>query len=119
MSSELHAVPMSNETHPIPWEDRPPGSAATLWRSSINPIIARDQLPRSNSIFNSAVVPFESGFAGVFRIDDTSRRMNLHAGLSADGIDWEIDEQPISFVPGDGRVAEIQETFDHAYDPSV
>ena len=45
MSSELHAVPMSNETHPIPWEDRPPGSAATLWRSSLNPIIARDQLP--------------------------------------------------------------------------
>ena len=119
MSSELHAVPMSNETHPIPWEDRPPGSAATLWRSSLNPIIARDHLPRSNSIFNSAVVPFGSGFAGVFRIDDTSRTMNLHAGFSADGIDWEIDERPIAFTSGDPRVAEIQETFEHAYDPRV
>ena len=65
MSSELHAVQVSNETHPIPWEDRPPGSAATLWRSSLNPIIARDHLPRSNSIFNSAVVSYGSGFAGV------------------------------------------------------
>jgi beta-1,4-mannooligosaccharide/beta-1,4-mannosyl-N-acetylglucosamine phosphorylase len=119
MSSELYAVPMSNETHPIPWEDRPPASAATLWRSSLNPIIARDHLPRSNSIFNSAVVPFERGFAGVFRIDDTSRTMNLHTGFSADGIDWEIGERPIAFTSGDPRVAEIQETFEHAYDPRV
>jgi beta-1,4-mannooligosaccharide/beta-1,4-mannosyl-N-acetylglucosamine phosphorylase len=119
MSSELHAVPVSNETQPIPWEDRPPGSAATLWRSSLNPIIARDHLPRSNSIFNSAVVPFGHGFAGVFRIDDTARTMNLHAGLSADGIDWQIAERPIAFTSGDPRVAEIQETFDHAYDPRV
>ena len=43
---------------PIPWEDRPAGSAGVLWRSGRNPIIARDLLPRSNSIFNSAVVPF-------------------------------------------------------------
>src|SRR6476619_5336611 len=117
MSSELHAVPMSNEAHPIPWQDRPPGSAATLWRSSLNPIIARDHLPRSNSIFNSAVVPFGRGFAGVFRIDDTSRTMNLHAGFSTDGIEWEIEERPIAFTAGDPRVAEILEPFEHAYDP--
>ena len=119
MSSELHAVQVSNETHPIPWEDRPPGSAATLWRSSLNPIIARDHLRRSNSIFNSAVVPFAGGFAGVFRVDDTSRTMNIHAGRSSNGIDWEIDEQPIAFTTADSRVAEIQETFVHAYDPRV
>ena len=110
---------MSGEGHPIPWEDRPPGSTATLWRSSQNPIIDRDHLPRSNSIFNSAVVPFEDGFAGVFRVDDTARTMNIHSGLSADGIDWQIDEQPIVFTPADGRVAEIQGTFLHAYDPRV
>jgi beta-1,4-mannooligosaccharide/beta-1,4-mannosyl-N-acetylglucosamine phosphorylase len=103
----------------IPWEDRPLGSVATLWRSSRNPIIPRDHLPRSNSIFNSAVVPFEAGFAGVFRIDDTSRTMNIHAGHSMDGIDWEIDEQPIAFVPVDARVTEIQDVFQHAYDPRV
>src|SRR6476619_1909461 len=114
MSSELHAVPMSNEAHPIPWQDRPPGSAATLWRSSLNPIIARDHLPHSNSIFNSAVVPFGDRFAGVFRVDDTSRTMNLHAGRSADGVDWEIEEEPIVFMTTDARVSEIQGTFEHA-----
>ena len=92
----------------IPWEERPPGSSDVLWRSSRNPIIARDQIPRANSIFNSAVVPFGSGYAGVFRIDDTSRAMRIHAGRSSDGIAWGIGHEPISFVPADARVAEIQ-----------
>jgi len=110
---------MSGEGRPIPWEERPPGSTATLWRSSRNPIIGRDHVPRSNSIFNSAIVPFEEGFAGVFRIDDRTRTMNLHAGRSVDGVDWEIDEQPIAFRPTDPRIEEIQEVFAHAYDPRV
>ncbi len=85
---------------PIPWEDRPAGSGDVLWRSSRNPIIARDQIRRANSIFNSAVVPFGGGFAGVFRVDDSQRVMNIHAGTSADGIEWEIDDEPIVFLPG-------------------
>jgi beta-1,4-mannooligosaccharide/beta-1,4-mannosyl-N-acetylglucosamine phosphorylase len=103
----------------IPWEDRPAGESGALWRSSRNPIIARDQLPRSNSIFNSAVVPFQGAYAGVFRVDDRRRTMNLHAGRSADGVDWEIDERPIAFVPADERVRELQQGFTHAYDPRV
>jgi beta-1,4-mannooligosaccharide/beta-1,4-mannosyl-N-acetylglucosamine phosphorylase len=103
----------------VPWEDRPAGSSAVLWRSSRNPIIRRDHLARSNSIFNPAVVRFGSGFAGVFRVDDTARTMNLHAGHSDDGVRWDIDEEPISFVPAEPRVAELQEVFDHAYDPRV
>ena len=110
---------MSGERAPIPWQERPPGSTATLWRSSRNPIIARDHLPRSNSIFNSAVVPFDGAFAGVFRIDDKTRTMNLHTGRSVDGVDWEIDEQPIAFEPVDPRIEEIQQVFEHAYDPRV
>ena len=47
-----------------------PAATELLWRSSRNPIIPRDLLPRSNSIFNSAVVPFDGGYAGVFRVDD-------------------------------------------------
>ena len=50
-----------------------PGERTSLWRSSRNPIIPRDLIPRANSIFNSAVVPFGDGFAGVFRVDDTRR----------------------------------------------
>ena len=103
----------------LPWEDRPAGSSAVVWRSSRNPIIPRDLLPDSNSIFNSAVVPFEDGFAGVFRVDDTARTMDLHAGRSADGISWSIDPSTIRWEPADGRVAEIQAASVHAYDPRV
>jgi len=103
----------------IPWEDRPPGSSDVLWRSSRNPIIARDHTARSNSIFNSAVVRFGDGYAGVFRIDDRRRTMNVHAGRSVDGVTWEIDDDPIVFRAEDGRVAEIQEEFLYAYDPRV
>jgi beta-1,4-mannooligosaccharide/beta-1,4-mannosyl-N-acetylglucosamine phosphorylase len=103
----------------MPWEDRPAGSTAILWRSGRNPIIPRDLLPRSNSIFNSAVVPFEDGYAGVFRVDDRMRTMNLHVGRSDDGVAWRIDPEPIDFVAADDRVPEIQERFVHAYDPRV
>jgi beta-1,4-mannooligosaccharide/beta-1,4-mannosyl-N-acetylglucosamine phosphorylase len=121
MTTTIGSVPDlgSGSAGRIPWEDRPAGSAAVVWRSSRNPIIPRDLLPRSNSIFNSAVVPFEGGFAGVFRVDDTSRVMNLHAGRSGNGIDWTIDPAPIVFRPADPRVAEIQDDFEHAYDPRV
>ena len=57
----------------IPWEERPPGTDGVLWRSSRNPIVTREGVPRANSIFNSAVVPFRDGYAGVFRVDDTCR----------------------------------------------
>lgn len=53
---------MSNLSN-MPWEDRPVGSKEVVWRYSANPIIPRDLLPTSNSIFNSAVVPFGDGYA--------------------------------------------------------
>jgi beta-1,4-mannooligosaccharide/beta-1,4-mannosyl-N-acetylglucosamine phosphorylase len=103
----------------IPWEDRPAGETGVLWRSSRNPIVPRDPIPRANSVFNSAVVAFGDGFAGVFRVDDTARTMNVHAGRSADGLEWELEHEPIAFVAADGRVPEIQQRFEHAYDPRV
>jgi len=109
----------SDATPSIPWEDRPAGSNSVIWRSSRNPIIGRDHLPSSNSIFNSAVVPFRDGFAGVFRVDDTTRAMNVHVGRSADGVAWRISPQPIEFAPADDRIPEIQVRFEHAYDPRV
>ena len=113
------APPTQIATAAIPWEERPAGTSGVLWRSSRNPIVTRDAVPRANSIFNSAVVPFHDGFAGVFRVDDTRRVMNIHAGRSADGVDWDIDPEPIVFGPADDRVAEIQERFLYAYDPRV
>ena len=99
----------------IPWEDKPSQCKGVVWRYSANPIIPRDLLPASNSIFNSAVVPFEDGFAGVFRCDDTRRRMQLHAGLSRDGIDWQIDPERIHFECDDPEIG----AWNEGYDPRV
>ncbi|MFC1936742.1 hypothetical protein ACFLYP_03655, partial [Chloroflexota bacterium] len=63
----------------IPWEERPDGTNAIIWRSKRNPIIPHDLIPSSNSIFNSAAVPFNGKFAGVFRCDNKSRTMQLHS----------------------------------------
>jgi beta-1,4-mannooligosaccharide/beta-1,4-mannosyl-N-acetylglucosamine phosphorylase len=103
----------------IPWQERPPGEDGVLWRSSLNPIVAPADVPGANSVFNSAVVRLGDGFAGVFRVDDTRRTMNLHAGRSDDGVRWAIDPEPISFVAADERVRELEEPFVHAYDPRV
>jgi beta-1,4-mannooligosaccharide/beta-1,4-mannosyl-N-acetylglucosamine phosphorylase len=46
----------------IPWQDKPELCTDVLWRYSSNPIINRYDIPSSNSIFNSAIVPFKNGF---------------------------------------------------------
>ena len=99
----------------IPWEDKPEGCRNVVWRYSRNPIIPRDLLPTSNSIFNSAVVPFEGGFAGVFRCDDTCRLMQLHAGRSKDGINWQIQPERIHFKCDDPEIG----AWNQGYDPRV
>ncbi|MCI9606749.1 MAG: glycosidase [Muribaculaceae bacterium] len=103
----------------MPWEERPQGSNEVMWRYSANPVIPRNLLSTSNSIFNSAVVPFEASgekrFAGVFRCDDTNRRMRLHAGFSADGINWKINEEDIKLSGANPEVA----AWEYGYDPRV
>jgi len=86
----------------IPWEEKPEGCREVVWRSSRNPIIPRDAISSSNSVFNSAVVPFGDGFVGVFRCDDKARFMALHFGRSKDGVSWQIDEEPIQLITLDG-----------------
>ena len=99
----------------VPWQEKPAGCKDVIWRYSLNPVIRRDHLEMSNSIFNSAVVPFEGGFAGVFRVDDKARNMELHAGFSKDGLNWDISEKRIEFVK---TSPEIQD-FQYGYDPRV
>ena len=98
----------------IPWQEPAPGCRAPVWRYSGNPIISRHALPDSNSIFNSAAVPFGDGFAGVFRCDNTRRTPWLHVGFSKDGIHWKINPQPLSFADGPADL-----TYEYAYDPRV
>ena len=99
----------------IPWQERPAGNTEPVWRYTNNPIIERDAVPRANSIFNSAVVPFRDGYAGVFRVDDTSRLQTLHRGFSKDGIHWELDKDQIAFISDDPEVGH----FVYGYDPRV
>ncbi len=106
---------LGEESPHLPWEDRRDGSTTPVWRYSANPIIGRNATPTSNSIFNSAVVPFRNGFAGVFRADDNARRMNIHRGKSEDGIKWRIDAEPISFI-NDSEDLPVSE---YKYDPRV
>ena len=106
---------IGNELNNMPWEERPEGCKDVIWRFTQNPVIPRDLLPTSNSIFNSAVVPFEDGYAGVFRCDDNRREMRIHAGFSEDGLKWNINPEPIKFICDIDQVKE----FDYAYDPRV
>ena len=99
----------------FPWEERPEGCSEVMWRYSENPIIERNQLPTSNSIFNSAVVRFGEGFAGVFRCDDTNRRMALHVGFSADALHWDISPEPLHFECDNKEIGE----WVYGYDPRV
>lgn len=98
----------------IPWENKPEGCTDVVWRYSANPIVQRDAIPCSNSIFNSAVVPFNGEFAGVFRCDDKRREMRIHSAHSKDGIHWNIDHEPFNLVnPIEGEVG----PFIYGYDP--
>ena len=99
----------------IPWQDRPKDCKEVMWRYDENPIIDRYAIPTSNSVFNSAVVPFEDGFAGVFRCDNRAVQMNIFAGFSKNGVDWEIESHPIAFKAGNTQMIES----DYKYDPRV
>lgn len=100
---------------PMPWQDRPEGCNEVIWRHDANPIIDRYSIPSSNSIFNSAVVRFGDGFAGVFRCDNRRVQMNIFAGFSKDGIHWDINHSPITFECGNTDY--IESTY--KYDPRV
>ncbi|MCA9258015.1 MAG: hypothetical protein KDA61_02390, partial [Planctomycetales bacterium] len=106
-ASEIHSA--------IPWQHRPAGSKSLLWRHTENPVIGRHYLPGAQGIYNSAVVPFGDGFAGVFRVELRTRFPHLHSGWSEDGLDWHIDPNPIAF----GGDAEVAFSNDYAYDPRV
>lgn len=102
-------------TTKIPWQERLKNCNDVLWRYTENPIIGRYDIPTSNSIFNSAVVPFNDGFAGVFRCDNKAVQMNIFAGFSKDGINWEINHEPIVMQEGNTKMIDS----DYKYDPRV
>lgn len=98
----------------IPWQDKPEGYRDVLWRYSGNPIITRNDAFEANSIFNSAVVPYNGEFRGVFRIDGYDLLPLLRAGKSKDGIKWEIDDKPLEWTDRNPEIG-----YEYGYDPRV
>lgn len=99
----------------IPWQERPEGCTAPLWRYSGNPVTPRNPLPDVPRIFNSAVVPWEGGFIGVFRGERRNGIPLLYLGRSADGLRWEFENSPIRFS-GEGPDGQEVPQPSYAYD---
>jgi len=99
----------------IPWQDKPKGETMPVWRYTGNPIIGRDGNKVSNSVFNSAVIPYKDGFAGVFRADDRTGHMDIYAGTSPDALKWTIEDAPIVFQGKDQEILRKE----YRYDPRV
>ena len=57
----------------MPWQDAPAEmNGAPVWRYNENPVIGRNPVKEVARIFNSAVMPYEDGFIGVFRAEQTN-----------------------------------------------
>jgi len=100
----------------LPFQECPEGFDGPIWRYTNNPIIKRHPCTRVARVFNSALVPFEDGFIGVFRGDNIDDIPHLYVGRSKNGIDFDINPTPITFVDKEGNpVADSG----YQYDPRV
>ncbi|MCQ2608216.1 MAG: glycoside hydrolase family 130 protein [Bacteroidales bacterium] len=109
------ATIIGNNLPNIPWEEKPAGCKDILWRYSKNPIIDWNPIPTAGRVYNSAVVPFNGVFAGVFRGDQRNGRATLFSGFSKDGIHIELNPEPIQWINEDGT----PNPTSYAYDPRV
>lgn len=100
----------------MPWQERPGQlSGAPVWRYRENPIIGRNPAREVARIFNSAVMPYEDGFIGVFRGEQTNGIPYIYLGRSRDAIHWEFQEEKIQFVDEEGNSFMPK----YAYDPRL
>ncbi|MBN2280683.1 MAG: glycoside hydrolase family 130 protein [Candidatus Marinimicrobia bacterium] len=97
----------------IPWEPKPAGCPGPVWRFSQNPIIGWNPISKAARIYNSAVLPVDGEFAGVFRGDQKNGRATLFFGRSKDALKWEIGPDPINWVDEKGNPKPIS----YGYDP--
>lgn len=112
----MSEVKMLTENLPnIPWQDKPEGYVGPVWRYTENPIVNRNPIPGVARIFNSAVVPYEGAFIGVFRAEQTDGVPHLYLGRSKDAIHWEFDKEKIHMVNENGETYMPR----YAYDPRL
>lgn len=100
----------------MPWQE-PAGTCtgAPIWRYTENPIIGRNPIDHVARIFNSAVIPYENSFIGVFRGEQNNGIPYIYLGRSNDGIHWELEEEKITFVDEEG----LEFMPRYAYDPRL
>ena len=99
----------------IPWQGKPEGYVGPVWRYSENPIVDRNPIPGVARIFNSAVVPYEGEFIGVFRAEQNDGVPHLYLGRSKDAIHWEFEKEKIQMVNEAGEPYMPR----YAYDPRL
>ena len=99
----------------IPWEEKPQECNSPIWRFSRNPIINRNPIKNVERIFNSAVIPFNGEFIGVFRGDTNTTIPFLYVGHSKDGISFKFEEEPIKVYNENNELVK----FDYCYDPRL
>lgn len=100
--SEFHLIEKGIAN--LPWQDKPEKlNGAPIWRYSENPVIGRNPAKGVARIFNSAVMPYEGAFIGVFRGEQINGIPYIYLGRSKDGIRWSFDENKIPFEDEDGN----------------
>lgn len=99
----------------IPWQERTCENNLPLWRYKDNPIIGRNPVKGVARIFNSAVLPYNDKFVGVFRGEQTNGIPHIYFGTSKDGISWDFNSEKIPFKDEDGN--EMMPAY--AYDPRL
>lgn len=88
----------------MPWQDRPEGVVnAPIWRYDANPVIDRNPIPGVARIFNSAVMPYEGKFIGVFRGEQVNGIPYVYLGRSEDALHWTFDPEKVPFVDEEGK----------------
>ena len=100
----------------MPWQEKPADCGdIPIWRYTENPIIDRNPIPGVARIFNSAVAPYEDGYIGVFRAEQTDGIPFIYLGRSKDGIHWSFEKEKICFQDEQGN--EFMPLY--AYDPRL
>ena len=80
-----------------------------------NPIVTAKNVPCANSIHNSAIISYNDAYIGIFRVDGKDMNYRLHVGRSDNGIDWDIEADPLIMKN------DIPEVYvsDYSYDPRI
>jgi beta-1,4-mannooligosaccharide/beta-1,4-mannosyl-N-acetylglucosamine phosphorylase len=100
----------------MPWQEKPKDlGPIPIWRYDENPIIRRNPIPGVARIFNSAVMPYEDGFIGVFRGEQTNGIPYIYLGHSKDALHWTFDPEKIPFTDEAGKPFMPR----YAYDPRL